>query len=79
MIHHMEELNMENFIRQHLNELDNRNKEIEIITQELIKRFSEANDEEKQEIVELLNLSDQDALSNYPELQEIREWINSQN
>ena len=75
----MEELNMENFIRQHLNELDNRNKEIEIITQELIKRFSEANDEEKQEIVELLNLSDQDALSNYPELQEIREWINSQN
>ena len=70
---------MENLIRQHLNELDKNTIEIDIAAEELIRRFSEANDKEKQEIIDLLILSNEQELLNHPRLEVIREWISHRN
>ena len=70
---------MENLIRQHLNELDKNTIEIDIAAEELIRRFSKANDKEKQEIIDLLILSNEQELLNHPRLEVIREWISHRN
>lgn len=70
---------MKDFIKEHLNGYDDVTKELEMGTQILIDRFSEASDEEKHEIVELIGDINGKELSIYPKIEEIRDWVNKQN
>lgn len=70
---------MEDFINGHLKGHDSSNNQINTIKEELMSKFEDATDEEKQEILRLINLSNNQELLNYPKLQEIREWLNNDN
>ena len=70
---------MKDFIKEHLNGYDDGTKVLEMGTQILIDRFSEASDEEKHKIVELIGDINGKELSNYPKIEEIRDWVNKQN
>ena len=70
-------MNLEEFLKQHLNNYNDSNTEIDNIIEILRNLFNGATDEEKQEIINIINLSNNQYISNYPKIKEIREWLDN--